>query len=227
VRAARAVPGVGDGRSFAVWGHSQGGQAALYTGILASTYAPELNLVGVAAAAPATELRELMIKDIATSGGRNITAMTLWSWSRVYDAPMTRIVMPQAIPVVNQLAGDCLERFFDVFTRRGPSRALAGSFLKVNDFADLEPWRSLLDRNTPGILPTKIPVFLAQGTADKLVIPSITVSYRDKLCRAGSAVRLLMIANVGHLLVARESAAAAVAWIAERFNGIPSRNKCD
>jgi pimeloyl-ACP methyl ester carboxylesterase len=227
VRAARAVPGVGDGRSFAVWGHSQGGQAALYTGILASTYAPELNLVGVAAAAPATELRELMIKDIATSGGRNITAMTLWSWSRVYDAPMTRIVMPQAIPVINQLAGDCLERFFDVFTRRGPSRALAGSFLNVNDFADLEPWRSLLDRNTPGILPTTIPVFLAQGTTDKLVIPSITVSYRDKLCRAGSAVRLLMIANVGHLLVARESAAAAVAWIAERFNGVPSRNKCD
>jgi hypothetical protein len=109
-----------------------------------------------------------------------------------------------------------------VFTRRGPSKALAGSFLKANDFADLEPWRSLLDRTTPGILPTKIPVFLAQRTTDNLVIPSITVSYRDKLCRAGSAVRLLMITNV-----ARESAAAAVAWIAERFNGVPSRNNCD
>ena len=67
VRAARSVPGVGDGRSFAVWGHSQGGQAALFTGLLASTYAPDLNLVGVAAAAPATELRSLMMKDIDTS----------------------------------------------------------------------------------------------------------------------------------------------------------------
>ena len=54
VRAARQVPGVGAGHRFAVWGHSQGGQAALFTGLLAESYAPELQLVGVAAAAPAT-----------------------------------------------------------------------------------------------------------------------------------------------------------------------------
>src|SRR3984957_6187911 len=54
VRVARSMPGAGGGLAFAVWGHSQGGQAALYTGILAQGYAPELELVGVAAAAPAT-----------------------------------------------------------------------------------------------------------------------------------------------------------------------------
>lgn len=145
VRAARSVPGVGDGRSFAVWGHSQGGQAALFTGLLASTYA-------LAAAAPATELRSLIMKDTDTSGGRNITAVTLWSWSRIYDASMATVVTPQAIPVINQLADECIERFFDVLVRRGPTQALARSFLTVNDFADREPWRSLLDRNTPGLL---------------------------------------------------------------------------
>jgi hypothetical protein len=56
VRVARSIPGAGGGLAFAVWGHSQGGQAALYTGILAQSYAPELKIVGVAAAAPATEL---------------------------------------------------------------------------------------------------------------------------------------------------------------------------
>src|ERR1700722_20811747 len=54
VRVARSMPGAGGGMAFAVWGHSQGGQAALYRGILAHSYAPELELVGVAAAAPAT-----------------------------------------------------------------------------------------------------------------------------------------------------------------------------
>ena len=39
---------------FAVWGHSEGGHAALFTGELAARYAPDLKLVGVAAAAPAT-----------------------------------------------------------------------------------------------------------------------------------------------------------------------------
>src|SRR3984957_4711473 len=76
VRAARTMPGVGGGRTFAVWGHSQGAQAALFTGLLAAEYAPELRLVGVAAAAPATELRSLFNLDLGAPGGNNITAMT-------------------------------------------------------------------------------------------------------------------------------------------------------
>jgi acetyl esterase/lipase len=90
VRAARQIPGAGAGDRFAVWGHSQGGQAALFTGLEAARYAPELKLVGVAAAAPATDLAALMTEDLGTGGGNNITAMTLWSWSRVYGAPRPR-----------------------------------------------------------------------------------------------------------------------------------------
>ncbi len=208
------------------WGHSQGGQAALFTGLLVSSYAPELTLVGVAAAAPATDLRSLMMKDIDTSGGRNITAMTLWSWSRIYDAPMAAVVTPQAIPVINQLANECIERSFDVFIRRGPTQALARGFLSVNDFADREPWRSLLDRNTPGPLPLHIPVFLAQGSADNLVLPAITAGYRNGLCRGGSSVVMMRIPDVGHLSIARDAASAAIAWIADRFNGAPPPSNC-
>src|ERR1700754_3176238 len=64
VRVASTMPGSGGGRRFTVWGHSQGGQAALFTGILAKTYAPELTLLGVAAAAPATDLVTLMNDDL-------------------------------------------------------------------------------------------------------------------------------------------------------------------
>src|ERR1700761_2667874 len=41
VRAAATFPGV-NGRRYAVWGHSQGGQAALFTGMISEGYAPEL-----------------------------------------------------------------------------------------------------------------------------------------------------------------------------------------
>ena len=137
VRVARSMPGAGGGHTFAVWGHSQGGQAALYTGILTQSYAPELQLVGVAAAAPATELGTLLTNDMDTAGGKNITAMTLWSWSRVYGAPISNVVTPQAMSAVDQLANECIERFFDVIERRGPSRELSQSFLTVNNISDL------------------------------------------------------------------------------------------
>ena len=41
VRAARNLPEAGAGSDFAVWGHSQGGHASLFTGHLAASYAPD------------------------------------------------------------------------------------------------------------------------------------------------------------------------------------------
>jgi acetyl esterase/lipase len=226
VRAARLIAGSGTRSTFSVWGHSQGGQAALFTGILAQNYAPDLHLIGIAAAAPATDLATLLTDDIDTSGGRNLTAMTLWSWSRVYGAPMDAVVTPDAIPIINRLANLCIERFFDVLTRRGPTRALDRSFLKVNSFADKEPWRSLLAQNSPGLLPRNVPLFLAQGTADTLVRPQVTLNYAAKLCRSGNPVQVYLMPGVGHAFAARRSASVAIQWISDRFSGLPAPNNC-
>jgi hypothetical protein len=96
VRAARALPRTGASNRFAVWGHSQGGHAALYTGEIAASYAPELKLIGVAAAAPATYLAELFDADKATSTGKELTAMTIYSWSKLYNTPVSSLVEPAA-----------------------------------------------------------------------------------------------------------------------------------
>ncbi len=222
VRAARELTGAP--ARFAVWGHSQGGQAALFTGMLAKSYAPELDLVGVAAAAPATELGTLLADDIDTNGGRNLTAMTLWSWSRIFNVPIDRVVDPSAMPVVDRLAGECIESIYDMLRRRGPSRLLAQSFLSEKDFYRTEPWRALMTKNTPSTLPPHIPVFLAQGGADELVRPQVTQNYMKRLCAAGSKVQWFFMPTVNHGFAARNSASAAVQWMADRFarTGPPS-----
>ncbi len=226
VRAAQALPGVGQAGQYAVWGHSQGGQAALFTGILSASYAPELGLVGVAAAAPATDLATLMKDDLNTTGGNNLTAMTLWSWARVYGAPIDRVVAPAAMPVVDNLAQECIESVFDVLERARTGKPLSQSFLSVPNPAAIEPWRSLLARNTPGTLPPSIPVFIAQGSNDALVRTQVTRSYVQRLCRAGSKVQFLTMPNVNHGFAGRDSAAAAVQWMTTRFAGQPARNDC-
>jgi len=226
VRAARALPGVGAGARFAVWGHSQGGQAALFTGLLAKSYAPDLQLVGVAAAAPATELATLMQAEINTFAGRNLTGMTLWSWARVYGAPIDKVVEPSAMPTVDRLAKECIESIFDIMARRRTSRPLDKAFLSVPDVAETEPWASLLARNTPGVLSADIPVFLAQGTKDQIVLPEVTRDYMRRLCMSGSAVELDVMAGVGHGFIAAKSAKAAVSWISDRFAGLPAPSDC-
>lgn len=226
VRVARSFPGVGNGNRYAVWGHSQGGQASLFTGLISRSYAPELSLVGVAAAAPATDLATLMTDDLNTTGGRNLTAMTVWSWARVFDAPIDKIVAPAAMPTVNRLAEECIESVFDMIQRGETSKPLAQDFLTVANPATLEPWRSLLVNNTPGTLPPAIPVFLAQGSADALVRPQVTQNYMQQLCKAGSRVSFLMMPNVSHGFAGRDSADAATAWMADRFAGLAAPSNC-
>jgi acetyl esterase/lipase len=214
------------GVDVAFWGHSQGGQAVLYAGLLASSYAPDLHVVGVAAAAPATELGKLMQDDENSPGGKNLLAMTLWSWSRVYGAPLSTIVDPAAMPEINRLASLCLESPIDIRPRKQVGEALQQRFLSTSDPTGVEPWRSLLAENTVGTLPPSLPIFLAQGDADTTIEPAVTRDYMGKLCAAGSRVTFMSLPGVGHGTAAMKSALAAIAWIADRFAGTPAPDDC-
>ena len=226
VRVAGTLPGAGGGKRFVVWGHSQGGQAALFTGMIAKTYAPELMLLGVAAAAPATDLVALMNDDINSVGGKNITAMTLWSWHRVYDAAIDKVVDPSAMPTVDRLAHECIEGPFDLTIRQRTEKPLEEHFLTVKQPADIEPWHSLLERNTAQALPPDVPVFLAQGTADQIIRPDVTRGYMDKLCKAGSKVKMVILPDIGHGRAAQASTMEAVGWIADRFADAAAPTDC-
>jgi acetyl esterase/lipase len=226
VRAARSFAGLENSTRYAVWGHSQGGQAALFTGMIAKSYAPELQLVGVAAAAPATDLTALMTDDLDTAGGRNLTAMTMWSWAKVYGAPINEVVEPAAMPTVDALVNQCIEGAFDLYVREKMSAPLAQTFLSIKNPATVEPWKSLLLRNSAGDLPADIPVFLSQGSSDGLVRPEVTEAYKGRLCKAGSKVKMLVLPGVSHGFAGYDSADAAAGWIADRFAGAAPPSDC-
>ena len=84
VRAARNLTQAHASADFAVWGHSQGGHAALFTGQIAPSYAPELHLFGVAAGAPVPNLIDLFRVNIKSMVGKVLIAMALQSWASVY-----------------------------------------------------------------------------------------------------------------------------------------------
>jgi pimeloyl-ACP methyl ester carboxylesterase len=227
VRAVHGLPDAKAGSRFAVWGHSQGGHAALFTALEAASYAPDLHLVGVAAAAPATDLAALLDADLDTPAGQNLTAMTLWSWSRVFGAPSDKVLDPEAVTTVDRLAKECIESIYDLELRRLTTRPLRSHFLVEADFAQRPPWAGLMAANTPGVVAPNIPVFLAQGTEDKIVRPAITRAYMAKLCKVHVAVRMDWVAGAGHGFVAYKSAAATIAWIGDRFAGAPTPSDCD
>ncbi len=225
VRAARALPDAHAGNRFAVWGHSQGGHAALFTGQMAATYAPELRLVGVAAAAPATYLVELFDADHSTVAGKTLTAMALLSWSHVFHAPLDAILAARAKRGFETVAHDCIQSIAEMLKIEQDSKGLQAGFLTGNP-TKLEPWMSIMARNTPGQTPMAAPVFIAQGTADDIVRPEITKRFADHLCESGVRVELVLLDGVSHSLAAEDSAIAVVKWLADRFAGRRAPSAC-
>lgn len=226
VRAAWRLPDAWAGRRFAIWGHSQGGHAALFAGAMASSYAPQLLLTGVAVAAPATDLKALIQRNANTDGGRNITAMTMWSWSRIYGLPMQPVLQPDATPTVDALANECVESVFDIVRRRLTGRSLTQSFLRVPQLAQQQPWKDLLAQNTPGPLPPGVPLYIVQGADDTLVEPDITSAYARRQCAATGSVEMTVLPGVGHAYVARDGAAGAVDWMMDRLAGHSAPKGC-
>jgi acetyl esterase/lipase len=226
VRAARDLPHTGASNRFAVWGHSQGGHAALYTGQLAASYAPDLKLVGVAAAAPATYLAELFDADRATPTGKELTAMALYAWSKLYHIPATTLVEPGAMGAFERMAHDCIESLAQFQAITKAEKPLQGlKFLKA-DPTETEPWRGIMLRNTPGQAPAGAPVFIAQGTADTTVPPEITKRFGEALCKQGTRVNFILLPGVTHTFAAKNSVGQALAWMGARFRGAPAPSDC-
>ena len=226
IRAAREFGRGSIGNRYAVWGESQGGHAALWTSQFSRSYAPELELVGVAAAAPPTDLKENL------TGGTNplinalLTAYTGTSWSQTYGIPLSTILKPVAQDLARRLARNCVTTDpVALRTKIGLFR-FAKSLAKV-DISTSPPWAEQLRRNSVQPTGFSVPVLIAQGSADPIVAPSVTMNFAQSLCRSRSVpVRYLAIEGGDHFSIGKRSADATVRWIADRFAGQAAPDDC-
>ncbi|MEJ5255291.1 MAG: lipase family protein [Acidimicrobiales bacterium] len=216
VRAARQLPGAGAGATFATWGHSEGGHASLWVGVRAPTSAPDLTLVGISAAAPAAELVELISAQWQTLSSQVIGPYVAAAWPAWYpQLDAGDILTPDGLRALPTLASQCLIPLaLDALARTGLNEPLFSQ-----DPVDVPAWAAAAAANTPGPPPATVPVFIAQGTADDVVLPETTSLLIAGFCEAGIDVSADWMTGVGHTGAADAAGAAAVAWLADRFEG--------
>lgn len=209
-RAAREVLGADAADRVVLWGHSQGGQAVLFAAQLAREYAPELDVRAAAVAAPATDLASLLRDDIGDVSGVTIGSYAFQAYSTVYDEPLTGILSPHAItalPAMNDLC--LLSQNRQLHTIAQP---LVGRFLTA-DPETTEPWAGLLAQNTPGGSAIDVPLFVAQGENDKLVRPSATDAFVERVRGEGTTVTYDRIPGATHATVALRSLRSLFDWL--------------
>lgn len=221
LRAAQQLPALRLGSRMVIWGHSQGGHAALWAGSLASSYAPDLRVLGVAAIAPASDLPALVESNKHSVVGRILSAYILQAYRRAYADVA---VGDEAGWVEQELASRCLAGKSALLS--AAESALAGSAL---DAALAQPaLRQRLAENVP-LYRQDAPVLIAQGASDALVKPGIQAGFVARLCRPRQQVDYRVYPGLDHLsIVAADSMLLPdlQQWTAQRLAGGEGTSNC-
>ena len=177
LRAARHMPELRLDNRAVVWGHSQGGQAALWTGIARHGYAPDVELVGVAAAAPATDLEQLARIHGQDPSAAVVGPYLATSYSQYYPDVKFDDVVPQgAREVSREIVDLCPEpKDYPRLQQLGAQLGTATLLAPSGPFADR------LRANAPNH-PIDVPLLVIQGLDDPVVPPSVTDTYVDQRC---------------------------------------------
>ena len=220
VTAARHLhPGIG--RRWAVMGHNQGGHAALFTASLAPARAPDLDLIGAVAIAPA-------------SGTHDIIAQL-----QNCSAPTPRLGF-LALTLIGAAATDRALRLDQMLTRRALRLLAIAQTVGIDDLlgpglwpplvpadlfrpgADLGPLLTILAANNPAALRLRTPALIVQGSNDPIADPDRTDRITRSLRANGAALDYHMYPGTGHFDVIAAAHTQNAQWIDARLAGMPT-----
>ncbi|HEY7916008.1 MAG TPA: lipase family protein, partial [Acidimicrobiales bacterium] len=151
VAAAHALPSVSLSPNYVVWGHSEGGQTAMFS-IYDHKYAKTLNLRGVVAGAPPSQF-SLLYAFLVTSPFDFYLMMVAGSFNSYYGAkkaPLSQIMTASAQALMPQLDQGCsgyVKGVVDAAVAATPNHTLA-DLIPQNPFS-LPKWAKLLSANDP------------------------------------------------------------------------------
>jgi hypothetical protein len=226
VRAARQMAGVALADRTVAWGHSQGGNAALWAGMLAPTYAPDVPLAGIAALAPVSDLPALLSAVQHTPIGRITSSYVLQAYSDTYgDVKFDAYARGWPALVARDIASRCIAGGKAAFTTL-EAVAAGGSIFSTSPTVGALGRR--LAENTP-LGPWAQPVLVAQGLSDELVLPELQSRFVAARCQAGRVIDHRRYAGRDHLsLVAADSPLVIdlMAWTQARFDGTAPAPAC-
>ncbi|MFD6056037.1 alpha/beta fold hydrolase [Agromyces sp. NPDC060279] len=215
VRAAQAIEAAAAGDRVVLWGHSQGGQAVLFAAEQASAYAPELEIAAVAAAAPAADLTALMGSHLDDLSGVTIGSYAFAAYADVYGptmpgAELDTVLTPEAIAQLPEMNRLCLLPELDRL--HAIAEPLVGDFF-AHDPTAIEPWAGLLEENSAGRTAIDVPLFVAQGADDRLVLPADTAEFVARERSLGVDVTETVVPGATHSTIAYLALPALDAWL--------------
>jgi pimeloyl-ACP methyl ester carboxylesterase len=219
VRAARALEGGGISAESPVVlaGFSQGGHAALWAAELAASYAPDVDVRGVQAAAPVSDVARFAERAMSYDEQFGVLVTIVMGHAAAYpELDLNDVLAPAALDRLAVTEQACIGEVVEAFTMP-VSEGLAA------DPLDRADWSARLHENRAGTRPLGVPVHVLQGADDPIVYATVTDELVARLCGHGDTVHYERMDGVDHGALLPDR---AVAWILARFGGEDPRDDC-
>jgi len=222
IRAAVRLPGTGlsgVGTPVGLWGYSGGGLATSWAAESQSSYAPELNVKGVASGGTPADL---------AAAGRQMDG---GPFSGLFLAAAVGISReyPEILTVLNDAGRAMLERMGDLCVAEETAMF---AFRRLNEFTTVPDPLSdpvvtgVLDQIELGQVTPKAPVYLYHSALDELIPYAGVRELRRTWCDGGGKVQFYTDFVSEHVVLAASGAPAAVSYLDGRFLGLPAPNNC-
>ncbi len=217
VRAARQLPAAHASSNYVVWGHSEGGQTAMFGLNIAASYAPDIHLDGDVAGAPPSQFQAIYAF-LTGSPFQFYLFMAGAGLNVAYGnaiAPLSDIITPKGLtllPILGQGCSDFLAQNLN---------GLQLSTIVPKDPFTVPAWKPLLQANDPGnfTTPSTAPLLIIQGGSDEQIPVVTTQLLQQHECSIGQGVERWIYPGQSHAGVIAVSMADMVTWISHRFAG--------
>jgi dienelactone hydrolase len=229
VKAASQIPGAGVSATapVGIWGFSQGGQTAAWAGEIASTYTPNLKLVGVAAGGvPANFITTAPTLDgnIGFAFLGSAIAGLGYQYPEAIGSAIAAIQSPAGEAALAKLKTQCIfEALFDNQNKSISSYTNTGeplsSLLAISSVA------STLNAQNLGTKKINVPLYLFHGTADEFIPFQQGLNLRKDYCAKGTKVTFDVYPSE-HIVTQFQGAAPSLAFLKDRFDGKAATDNC-
>jgi hypothetical protein len=218
----------------AFWGWLAGGHASLAAAELAGTYAPDLNVVGTYASAATTDLAATL----PSIDGNFLAGSLGWVLRGIQESyPETRqpiwdALTPRGVEMLANTSRQCLLQTGTDYAFRHLQPYFKNDLTQL---AQSDPFKTILAAQRVGNIKPTGPVYLSHNRWDPFGPYAAVVQTANDWCAQGADVTLwtneqppfLNKTNVNALLPTFVDGERSIAWITDRFNGVPTTPNCE
>lgn len=204
----------------ALWGYSGGALASQWANELAADYAPELNIVGVAAGGVPANIEAIAraIDGTALSGVYFGATVGL---SRAYPKiNIDALLNDKGKAAFETLGHQCIGEFTVQFAFQHMR-----DYVTVPELLDVPAVRQVIAENTMGQQLPSAPTYIYQGTNDELAITPPVDKLVATYCGMGAKVQYVKIPGE-HITTAGTGVPGALTYLQGRLNGRPAPSSC-